>query len=74
MPKSISKELGIKYVFHDQFIPKKYLPTFSSTVIETFLHYIPGLSENFIYMNDDVYINRPMKKQTSLKIINQLQE
>lgn len=36
-----------------EFIPLRYLPTFSSNVIESFLHRIDGLSEIFLYNNDD---------------------
>ncbi|MEX0844872.1 MAG: Stealth CR1 domain-containing protein [Balneolaceae bacterium] len=43
----------IEIVHHDQVIPERYLPTFNSNVIESFLHQIPGLSDNFLYMNDD---------------------
>lgn len=32
------------------------LPTFSSATIETFIHKIPGLSENFLYLNDDIFL------------------
>lgn len=32
------------------------LPTFNSLSIETFLWRIPGLSEHFIYFNDDVFL------------------
>lgn len=32
---------------------EEYLPTFNSRSIESMLWRIPGLSENFIYMNDD---------------------
>ena len=39
---------------HSQIIPKKYLPTFNSMAIEPFIHNIPDLSENYIYLNDDV--------------------
>ncbi len=45
----------ITIITHDQFIPKEYLPTFNSGTIEMFLHRIPGLSEKFIYANDDFY-------------------
>ncbi len=45
----------VKIVLHDQFIPKKYLPTFNSGTIEMFLQNIPELSEYFIYANDDIY-------------------
>ncbi len=43
-------------VQHEEFIPKKYLPTFSSEAIEVNLHRINGLSENFVYFNDDLFI------------------
>lgn len=32
------------------------LPTFSSASIETFIHRIPGLSKNFLYLNDDIFL------------------
>jgi len=51
----------IELVFHDQIFPKpleKYLPTFSSIAIEANLHRIPGLSEYFLYLNDDVFFGR----------------
>ena len=43
-------------VRHEDFIPKEYLPTFNSVVIERYIHRIPGLSEHFVYFNDDFYI------------------
>lgn len=45
----------IKVVFHRDIIPEKYLPTFNSTTIEMFLCKIKGLSEHFIYFNDDMF-------------------
>lgn len=47
-------------VFHKDYIPAKYLPTFSSSVIEMFIHLIPGLSENFIYSCDDMLFVKPI--------------
>lgn len=44
----------VHIVLHDQFIPQEFLPTFNSTTIEMFLWNIPGLSEKFIYANDDI--------------------
>jgi len=41
-------------VYHGAFIPQTYLPTFNSTTIEMFLWNIKGLSEHFIYANDDM--------------------
>lgn len=43
-------------VKHSDFIPKQYLPTFNSCAIEMNLHRIKGLSENFVYFNDDMYV------------------
>jgi len=53
---------GVNWVHHDQVIPRRYLPTFSSHVIESFLHHIPGLAERFLYLNDDVFIGMPLPK------------
>ena len=52
----------VKIIDHKQIISHKYLPTFNSHVIEAHLHNIPGLSENFIYFNDDVFIARKLPK------------
>jgi hypothetical protein len=43
----------VRTVDHQDLIPAAYLPTFSSRVIESCLHRIPGLSEVFLYNNDD---------------------
>lgn len=45
----------VHVVLHKDIIPEKYLPTFNSTTIEMFLHNIEGLSENFLYFNDDMF-------------------
>lgn len=50
------------WVQHEQVIPAQYLPTFSSHVIESFLHRIPDLAEHFLYINDDVFIAKPLDK------------
>ena len=42
----------------DIFVNKSHLPTFSSPAIESHLHRIPGISDWFIYMNDDVLFGR----------------
>lgn len=47
----------LRLVNHSDYIDEKYLPTFSSHVIELNLHKIPGLSERFVYFNDDTFIN-----------------
>lgn len=50
----------LNLVSHKDIIPKKYLPTFNSGVIERYIHRIPGLSDHFVYFNDDFYIIRPV--------------
>ena len=52
---------NVVVVYHNQFIPNKYLPTFNSTTIEMFLWNIKDLSEHFIYANDDMLPIRPLK-------------
>ncbi|MFE6285297.1 stealth family protein [Streptomyces sp. NPDC057877] len=39
------------------------LPTFNSHAIESQLHHIDGLSEHFLYFNDDVFLGRPTVPQ-----------
>lgn len=43
----------VNIVLHEDIIPKSLLPTFNSCTIEMFLGNIPGLSEHFVYGNDD---------------------
>lgn len=38
---------------------ESYLPVFNSLAIESMLWRIPGISERFIYFNDDVLLSRP---------------
>lgn len=45
---------------HSDYIPDIYLPTFSSHTIELNFHRIPGLSEYFVYFNDDMFLNPPV--------------
>lgn len=52
----------VRIHFHDEIIPQKYLPTFSSRSIESFLHLIPNLSQQFIYMNDDFLLGSPINQ------------
>lgn len=57
----------LNIVNHDDYIPKKYLPTFSSHPIELNLHKIEGLSENFVYFNDDMFLIKPVNKTDFFK-------
>lgn len=47
-------------VRHDDILDPECLPTFSSHAIETALHRIDGLSEQYLYLNDDVFFGRPV--------------
>ena len=47
-------------VKHADYIPEEHLPTFNSGVIENFLNRIKGLSEHFVYFNDDFFLNAPV--------------
>lgn len=49
---------GTQVVFHDQVVPPDLLPTFNSHSIESFMHKIPGLADQFIYFNDDCFVGR----------------
>lgn len=51
----------IEVIDHTQIIPEKYLPTFNSNVITLNLYKIPGLSEKFILMNDDLIFSAPVR-------------
>ena len=57
----------INLVSHEDIIPKEFLPTFNSVVIERFMHKIPDLSEKFVYFNDDFYIIRPISPERFFK-------
>ncbi|POH34204.1 hypothetical protein ATY31_06960 [Sinorhizobium americanum] len=47
----------VQWVAHHEVVPERYLPLFNSHAIETFLHEIPGLSERYVYFNDDVFLS-----------------
>jgi UDP-N-acetylglucosamine-lysosomal-enzyme len=47
----------ISIISHQEiFLNKSHLPVFSSPAIEANIHRIPGLSKQFIYFNDDVFL------------------
>lgn len=45
----------LKIVLHKDIIPAEFLPTFNCNPIEMHLHCIPGLDEEFLYFNDDMF-------------------
>lgn len=50
-------------VNHKDFIPDEFRPTFNSHTIEWNFHRIDGLSERFVYFNDDVFLLNHVKPE-----------
>jgi len=46
----------LQLVNHEDYIPNQFLPCYNSNVLEIYMHRIPGLSEHFVYFNDDFFI------------------
>lgn len=57
------KDSDVKVVLHKDIIPAEYLPTFNCNTIELFLHRIPGLDEQFLNFNDDMFPVRDTKAE-----------
>lgn len=66
IPKWVNRKT-VNIVFHKDFIPEEYLPTFNSTCIELFLWRIKGLGERFIYGNDDMFAISPIEEDEFYK-------
>jgi hypothetical protein len=47
----------LRLVSHADIIPARFLPTFSSRVIEAHLHRIEGLADHYVYLNDDFFLS-----------------
>ena len=45
-------------------------PVFNSHAIESSLHRIPGIAEHFVYINDDIYVRKPVTPSTFLTLDN----
>lgn len=62
-PEWLNKEHPkLNIVCHTDFLEKENLPVFNSRAIEINLHRIPGLAEQFVYFNDDMFITKPVKE------------
>lgn len=46
-------------VYHSDYIPSSYLPTFNSNTIELNIARIEGLADRFVLFNDDTFLCRP---------------
>lgn len=67
--KYIMNVKGVKIIHHDEIFKhnKKYLPTYNSNIIECHIHNIPGLTEHFMYFNDDTYVTNHTTKHQLFK-------
>ena len=76
VPPTVERALSsrrIVYVDHADILPPpSCTPVFNSHAIETALHKIPGLSEHFIYMNDDVFVLRPIQPSHFFTVDNKI--
>ena len=48
----------VEYVRQEDILPPEINPCFQSDLIESYIHRIPGLSEHYIYSNDDFFFSR----------------
>ncbi|MGK4127079.1 stealth family protein [Ligilactobacillus saerimneri] len=60
-PEWLKNTARLTVVDHRDFLQKKDLPVFNSNAIELNMDKIPGLAEHFVYFNDDIILNRPVK-------------
>lgn len=61
VPAWVSNKVHV--VLHSDIMPADQLPCFNSCSIEMFLHRIPGLSEQFLYFNDDMFPVAPCRAE-----------
>lgn len=62
-----TKHPKLNIVKHTDFIPKEYLPTFNSNVIELNLHRLQDLAEQFVLFNDDMFLCKRTKESDFFK-------
>ncbi|MBC7519217.1 MAG: stealth conserved region 3 domain-containing protein [Microbacteriaceae bacterium] len=61
VPVWLAEHPRVKIVRSEDFFPDlSVLPTHNSHAIESQLHHIKGLSEHFLYSNDDMFFGRPV--------------
>ena len=57
----------LRIVTHEEIIPAEYLPTYNSNVIEQHMFNIEGLSEIFLYANDDMFFGNHVSEDFFVK-------
>mgnify|MGYP005974450319 CR=1 FL=1 len=61
-PRWLNDNSRVTIVDHSEIIPSNILPTFNSCTIEQYIVNIKGLSEHFIYLNDDMFFYKDTPK------------
>lgn len=61
------KNPKIVCINHEDYIPKKFLPTFNSNVIELCITRIKELADKFVLFNDDLFINKRLSPEYFFK-------
>ncbi|TFD82583.1 sugar phosphotransferase [Cryobacterium fucosi] len=60
-PEWLAEHPRVTIMRSEDFFPDtSALPTHNSHAVESQLHHIPGLSEHFLYSNDDMFFGRPV--------------
>ena len=67
LPDEVLATPNVNVVPYSQVVPAELLPTFSSPSIEPFLHRVPGLSDIFLYANDDYLFWKPTPRTYFVK-------
>lgn len=62
IPKWLLSHPKVRIVEHHEIIPTDILPLYNSVAIEFWIHRLPGLSEHFVYSNDDMFIGNVVSK------------
>ncbi|GGF25101.1 stealth family protein [Subtercola lobariae] len=61
-PEWLAEHPRVTFVRSDEFFTDpSVLPTHNSQAVESQLHHIPGISEHFLYSNDDMFFGRPVQ-------------
>lgn len=61
-PGWLAEHPSVQLVRSEEFFSRpEVLPTHNSQAVETQLQHIPGLSEHFLYSNDDMFFGRPVQ-------------
>ena len=61
VPAWVNRET-VRIVLHSEFMPEEHLPTFNSSAIESDMWRIEGLTDRFIYGNDDIFVLNPLNE------------